>query len=478
MGRIPSLMVFPVFGLLLFQHSAAGWPLFPDLPDGLAFKGDAHPASEVVFLYDLTGVDAMGERQVEQQIFDEVSRMVDRARDFILLDFFLFNRFGYEPGPGLRPLSDELTERLITRKQEHPGLSVLFITDPINTVYGGQVAPHLVALEQAGIRVVLTDLDRLRDSNPLWSVPWRLLIRPLGVQEGSLLPNPLGEGRMSVRALLKTFNFKANHRKLIVADELGAWPVALITSANPHDASSAHGNVAVRFDGPAVYDLIATEQSVLRFSGAELFPEPRSVHFQTVSPLTVQVLTERRIKEAALEALAVAGPGTRIDLVMFYFSDADLREAFIAAHRRGADLRILLDPNRDAFGLEKSGVPNRQTAYAFHQAGIAVRWAATHGEQCHGKMLLVRSPDGNAVLIAGSANYTRRNLDNFNLETNVAVRGPADAACFEQVRTFFETLWSNRPGCIYSMDYETYRDHSPLKVIRARFQERTGLSAF
>jgi phosphatidylserine/phosphatidylglycerophosphate/cardiolipin synthase-like enzyme len=216
---------------------------------------------------------------------------------------------------------------------------------------------------------------------------------------------------------------------------------------------------------------------VLRFSGGPEFEIRSQPYYTTRSELTVQVLTERAIKTAVLDTLRGAGPEHQVDLVMFYFSDRDLVEAFIAAHSRGARLRVLLDPNRDAFGMEKSGIPNRQTAYALHRAGIKVRWADTHGEQCHGKMLYAET-GGAATLILGSANYTRRNLENFNLETNVAVRGPGSAHCFRQAAEYFNMLWNNRPGCVYSTGYETYKDHSPLNVLRARLQEQTGLGTF
>jgi len=53
---------------------------------------------------------------------------------------------------------------------------------------------------------------------------------------------------------LALLNSKANHRKVILADR-GDEVVALVTSANPHDGSSAHGNVGILFSGAAVADL-------------------------------------------------------------------------------------------------------------------------------------------------------------------------------------------------------------------------------
>ena len=55
-----------------------------------------------------------------------------------------------------------------------PGLKVLFITDPINELYGAMPSSDLRLLRAAGIDVVVTDLDPLRDSNHLYSSAWRL----------------------------------------------------------------------------------------------------------------------------------------------------------------------------------------------------------------------------------------------------------------------------------------------------------------
>ena len=50
---------------------------------------------------------------------------------------------------------------------------------------------------------------------------------------------PLGTEPATVRSYLALPNFKANHRKVLVADE-GERFRAVITSANPHDGSSRH----------------------------------------------------------------------------------------------------------------------------------------------------------------------------------------------------------------------------------------------
>ena len=56
-------------------------------------------------------------------------------------------------------------------------------------------------------------------------------------------PNPFGCEPVTVRSWLAILNLKANHRKVAIADD-GTELRALITSANPHDGSSAHTNRA------------------------------------------------------------------------------------------------------------------------------------------------------------------------------------------------------------------------------------------
>jgi len=70
---------------------------------GLAFSSETK-ADQVRLLVDETWVDAVGQRHVQQEIFESVFSMIDEAEKFILLDFFLMNEFLYDPVPGMRSL--------------------------------------------------------------------------------------------------------------------------------------------------------------------------------------------------------------------------------------------------------------------------------------------------------------------------------------------------------------------------------------
>ena len=453
------------------------------LPKGLSFSSELLPASDVRFLCDRTSLDAAGARQIDQHIFDEVFAMIGRAEHLVVIDMFLFNEFlGAGPAPHRR-LCEELTAALIARKRAAPQLRAVLITDPVNTVYGGMEAGHLKRLEAAGVEVVVTRLDRLRDSNTAWSSMWRPLFKPWGNSSaGGRRSNPFGEGKVTLRSWLALFNFKANHRKVVVADAGGELR-ALVTSANPHDGSSAHSNVAVAFTGLAARSLLETEQAVLDFSGVSS-PSLRLVTIGLVPPsadprperiVRVQVLTEEAVADAAEALIDGAQKGDALDLVMFYLADRGIVRALTAAARRGAALRVVLDPNKDAFGRQKSGMPNRQVAKELAAAGVPVRWAVTSGEQMHTKLLLVRRADGSADLLAGSANFTRRNVRDYNLETDVRVSGRAAAPALADAAAYADGLWTNAGSRLYTTGYETFRDDSGWRVFRYRFQEATGL---
>lgn len=460
------------------------WQVFKPLPAGISQPYELRQAQDVALLTDITYTDAAGVRHSEQQVFDEILRLIGQAQRVVVLDMFLFNDFtGADAAPALRPLSAQLTQALVARKRAVPGLQVVVITDPINTLYGGLRSPHLTTLQQAGIEVMVTDLTQLRAPNPAWSGFWQLCCRWLGNRDqGGWLPSPFGKGKVSLRSYLALLNLNANHRKTLVVDEGERW-TGVVASANPHDGSSAHGNVALRFSGAAAMDLLRSERAVVEMSSATwplatqpLKPAPSSSN--SGADAQVQLLTEAHIRDALLASLANAEAGEQVDIAVFYFSHRALVQAVVAAQRRGVRLRVLLDPNEDAFGRKKNGIPNRQVALELHRAGVPVRWCDTHGEQCHAKFMLTRSASRRAELIAGSANYTRRNLDDYNLESSVRVLAPADAPMMATSAAYFDASWGNTDGRSFSLPYSAFEDSSRWRYWRYRFTEATGLSSF
>ncbi len=460
--------------------ASAIYQVYKPLPVGLSVALPLRSAEQVEFLADYTYTDATGQRQKQQVVFDQAFAMINQARRMIVLDMFLFNDYVGESTTQHRALSAQLTQALINKHQTEPDIQITVITDPINTVYGGQHNESLIALRRAGVEVVETDLRPLRASNPLWSGFWYMCCQWINNNpEAGWLPNPLGADKITLRSYFSLFNFKANHRKTLITDAPSGWQ-ALVTSGNPHDASSWHGNIALKFSGQAALDLLETERPVAKFSNVELpVIIARNPKVRQPSDPQVQILTESKIRDALLNSINTAQAGDQIDIAVFYFSHRGIIQAIKQAHQNGVNVRVVLDPNEDAFGRKKNGIPNRQVAMELHQAGIPVRWCDTHGEQCHSKILIKTSQKtAQSELILGSANFTRRNLNNLNLETNVRVIAPASDATIQDANAYMQRIWSNENGQHFTVDYSKYKDESKLKYWWYRFSEWSGLSTF
>ena len=414
-----------------------------------------------------------GDQRTEQVIFDHVLGLIDQADRFVVIDMFLFDD-EHMGDRDYRPITRELTDRILARRRVVPTLDVTFITDEINNFYGAYTSPALSRLEEGGVRVVVTDLSRLRDSNPMFSSLWRTYLQWFGSAGPAFAPHPLTRTaqRVTLRSYLKLLNFKANHRKVIVTED-----GCMLLSANPHDASGFHSNIAFDVQGRVCVDILESERAVAAFSGHDVPAHVMDDWTDLESSSTTRFVTEGGIGAALIEEMEAMRAGDRVDIAMFYLSDRRVIDAIKTAARRGASVRLLLDPNKDAFGRQKGGIPNRQVArelVGMEEGGINVRWYDTHGEQFHTKLLAFHTTRGTTIL-GGSANLTRRNLGDYNLEADLLIR--ANDALATQASDYFERLWSNDGGH-FSVPYNLYADDSWVKRVIYRIQEFSGVSSF
>jgi phosphatidylserine/phosphatidylglycerophosphate/cardiolipin synthase-like enzyme len=459
------------------------WGVLKPLPGGVRVVGAEHSieSDRITFLADRTFMNARDERMIDHEIFDTIFATIDAADSYILIDMFLFNDLLGSATTSARTLSSELVSHLLDAKNRNPDMTIQVITDPVNQIYGGYTSPQFQKLQKAGIPVIETNLKVLRDSNPAYSSLWRLVLQHTPLQHYAFLPNILDARapKLGVGPYLTLLNFKANHRKVLVADS-GSDLVTIISSGNPHDGSSAHSNSAVAIRSVSfAREGIAIEAAVAKISGAELMlPANAYTDSSEKGEATVQLVSEGAIKVALIELIQTMQKDESIDMAMFYLADRDVIEALKAADMRGVQIRALLDPNKDAFGRKKDGVPNRPVAHELTRdssGNTVVRWCDTHGEQCHSKLTIFRMKDREAMLL-GSANLTRRNIGDFNLESNVLITGSRVRAINDAQR-FFEDAWGNRDGK-YSVPYEDFADERPAKYWQYRFMETTGMSSF
>lgn len=443
------------------------------LPAGISETGPVRN-SHFEFIYDLS-YQKDGEKVYERQIFSKIISLIGEAREFIVIDMFLFND-DYDRTNSFPKLSEELTAAIIEQKEKYPSLKIVFITDEINTFYGAYPSMYLEKLKDNGVQVVITDLSKIRDPNPLFSGLWRLFrLENLETAGRGWMPNPFSPDspKVTLRSYLRLLNFKANHRKVVITEN-----EALVTSFNPHDASGNHSNIAFVVSSEICDDLLKSENAVVKFSGSQPFSFHGGPQIKDGSA-KVQLITEGKIKDSLLNEIKTAKKGDSIKMAMFYLGEHEVIKELIEASERDVDIKIILDANKDAFGMEKNGVPNRPVASSMvkkSQGRIMVKWYSTHGEQFHSKITIFEK-GSDIILIGGSANLTRRNIKDYNLETNLKVVLPQSHPENERIKAYFDRMWNNKGG-EYTLDFSAYEEKSLIKTVLYEIQERTGLSSF
>ncbi|MNN25430.1 hypothetical protein D3C81_1389020 [compost metagenome] len=237
--------------------------------------------------------------------------------------------------------------------------------------------------------------------------------------------------------------------------------------------------------GPVIADILRSEQAAAALSGAGPLLGKTPEFTQTAGagdgPLEVRYLTEGKVYKYVLEGIRGAEQGDVIWMGMFYLADDAIINALLEASERGAEVRLLLDPNQNAFGRDKIGIPNRPVAMDLNRRSdgkIGIRWYNTGKEQYHTKLMFIDKASGKSVVLGGSTNFTARNLDDYNLENNLWVAVPQDQPLYAEISGYFTRLWNNE-GAEYSLPLEEYQgDVTYLKYIIFRIQISLGFTTF
>jgi hypothetical protein len=415
--------------LLLAWMALVLWNSAKPLPPGTHVVSQSSRLSEadVEFLHEYSPREGALARE---------AAAVDRAEQLIVLD--------------RSPVSGELAQHLLARKRARPLLKIVLVTDPGNEVFGGTSAQSLVSLEQAGIIVARVRLDRLRDSNPLYSGLWRLLF--------SWWSDPFDEppGRVTLRAWSRMQNSKADQRQLLVADDgAGGWTAVV--------SPDVRAGLILR--GSLARAMIASELQIAAWStDDDRLPSAPPMDLRAVGSIDARFLTEGGIETALLDAIGAAGMDDRICIAVDNLSDIRLIAAALHAAARGARVQVLLARNR---------IPNRAVAGKILRDGggrIEVRWYFGSGAP-HPKLLIVQHRT-DLWMNWGSANFTRRNLGDLNLEAGVELRMPARSAPARAVSDYFAKAW------VRAAADTDHADESAADYWRYRLAEISGLSSF
>jgi hypothetical protein len=422
LARAAKIMLLLV---LLVWLSVVLWNTAKPLPPG------THIVSQTARLSDADVEFLYGSPQHQD------SSAVDHAEQLIVVD--------------RSPVTPELARHLLARKRQRPNLKIVVVTDPGNEAFGGSSPSTLASLEEAGVIIARVRLDRLRDSNPLYSGLWRLTF--------GWWSDPFDEspGDLTMAAWSRMRNFKADQRQLVVADDgAGGW----IASMEPRGAPSLvlHGSLARA--------MIAGELQIAAWSTEDdRLPSSPRMEGRGVGSIDARFLTEGAVEGALLEAISAAANGDQICVAVRNLSDRRLIAAMSRAASRGAHLQVL---------LARNPVPNKAVAgELLGEAGgrIEVRWYTAAYAVPHSGLLLVRH-GADVWMNLGSADFTRRNLGDLNLEAAVELRMPVRSAPARAATEYFAEQWS---GASADADFA---QASIVAYWRYRFAEATGLSSF
>lgn len=442
---------------------------------------------DLTMITDLSYVDSSGQKIQEHKIFDTILDYVDKAEQYILLDYHLFND-GHNLGvTNSRLLAEELTNKLVEKKQSIPDIKIDFIYDPINTGYTNNLTPDLAKLKRAGINLIPVNLNKLRDANPFYSAVWRLTLAWFGGGNKGVFNNPIGDTlpKITFRGLATFPNFKSDYRSVFLADN-NSRLISIIGSFNPRGLSANDSNIAWLIKGSFGTAVYGSESVVATMSGNGLSYLPDNLRKENVTEKNeyyrVKLLTEGEVQNVLNKAIEETTGVDALYVASFYLSDRHIVSYLKSAAKKGVSIKILLDPSKDYFGYRKSGLPNTAVAKELVKKfsdQISVRWYNATKEQYHPNLfIIVYKNQETAKIISGSANLTAKNLHNYNLTSNIVIDSVFQNRLVQEAIGYFDKLWNNQGGKQYTLDYSAFKQPWLFQIWGYRLAEWTGFCSY
>ncbi|AYV66415.1 phospholipase [Niallia circulans] len=469
-------LLFIIF--IMFYSGTIYHHLKKPLPKGLSIEGVIHQVKDVELLIDITYKNNKKNRMVQHEIINSMLKEVEKANEFIIIDMFLFNNDTNEDQQYPK-IVEKFTEALIKKKQENPMINIIFITDKINTVYDSYPSEEFKQLKENGVKVIETELNDLRDSNPLYSGFWRMFGQWVKTRGNGHLPNFLAKSAPKVSAIsyLELLNIKANHRKVMITEN-----TAIISSGNIHNASGYHSNVAFKLHGNILNELLKSEESAARLSEPIDLPRIKEQAETKNTNVKIQLLTEGKIGKHILQEIKNTQKSEVIWIGMLYLADQKVIKEIKAAAKRDVKIYIILDPNQNAFGNKKTGLPNIPVVAELRKAkaanNIHIKWYNAGKEQFHPKLLYIeRLKARESTIISGSANLTQRNLYDFNLETDIKIIARQKEKIMRDTKRYFQKLWENEQAD-FTKEVDRQKNFPIFRYIIYRLQRMLGFTTY
>jgi phosphatidylserine/phosphatidylglycerophosphate/cardiolipin synthase-like enzyme len=392
---------------------------------------------------------------------DAMIALIGQAERSIVLQMYLFAANGHlslvQPRADAAPHAAVVADALIARQRRSPAMPIVVVLDSNTPDDPARVVTPstLIAarLREAGVVVLTANLFHNRfDRARRLPAAARLHRRQTQV--------PV-ERWVEVQHRWQVIHNVEDHRKNLVIDE-GAR--ALVTSHNLIDVAHDWHENAFVVGGAAARTIFAQAQEALaraleipqrlearpRQRVRELAAAPRGGAGGDVGGDDgddVTVLASEQIRPRFEAVIDAAGPGAALDLATAYFSDLRVWHRLVAAARRGARVRALVDdlvalPLPRVHAAVVRGLANRAVLDAARSTdvpGLELRvFHSAAGAMMHLKTLIRRGPD--PVVIGGQCNATPNSFNGAWTETDVELSRPDVVAA---ASAHVDWLWSH-----------------------------------
>ena len=530
-SRKNSIKKYLIAGTIAFTVSCS---TIKTPPLGINYESPIRETENAEFHYDLTYLDKDGNIQYDRNLWDATLKVVDNAKDYLVIEMFLFNDLYNKDKERFPEFAKEYTEKLIKKQQENPNLKVYILADENNNFYGAFEHPFITSMKNAGINVIIVDIFKLKDTFPWYSPIWRTFIKPMGnPQNKGWITNFYGDmwPKLTIRNLLRALNVKADHKKVFLNEK-----EVVVSSANIHDPSYFHENIAIYTDGPIVKDVLHNLQLVAKFSDSEInvdgsdrrmenimnsgsndktetdektlnsenqkennvkqinneeneqnVKEKTSINSEKNSitdteghTYKIQYLTEGAIGKHLDEDIDSLKAGDELLMGMYFLADKGVIDRLIKAANRGVKIRIIFDRSRDAFGMSTNGLPNKPVSKKLKKktkGKIEIKWYFTNNEQYHTKITLMKKTDGNVIINAGSANLIKKNIRGYIMDANFRILTTQDSKISKDIYEYFDRLWENKDG-LFTLNFDDEPTTDGFSDFMYKILDATQLGSF
>ena len=536
--RKNSMKKYLVAGIMAFTVSCS---TIKNPPLGINYESPIRETENAEFHYDLTYLDKDGNIQYDRNLWNATLKVVDNAKDYLIIEMFLFNDLYNKDKEHFPEFAKEYTERLVKKQQENPNLKVYILADENNNFYGAFEHPFITSMKNAGINVIIVDIFKLKDTFPWYSPIWRTFIKPMGnPQNKGWITNFYGDmwPKLTIRNLLRALNVKADHKKVFLNEK-----EVLVSSANIHDPSYFHENIAIYTDGPIAKDVLHDLQLVAKFSDSEINVDDSNK--ETKSRIEMDLADKTKIKKDTMnignledknndmihleenisdskknekdekeslslnsgkneiidtegktykiQYLSEGAIGKHLDadidslksgdellMGMYFLADRGVIDRLIKAANRGVKIRMIFDRSRDAFGMSTNGLPNKPVSKKLKKktkGKIDIKWYFTNNEQYHTKITLMKKTDGSVIINAGSANLIKKNIRGYIMDSNFRILTTQDSKISKDVYTYFDRLWENKDG-LFTINFDDEPTTSGFSDFMYKILDTTQLGSF